>query len=188
MRVLLGTALIFANIAAHNVSAQTPTAAIKVDTGQLSGVEEKGVESFKGIPFAAPPVGALRWRAPQPAARWQGVRNVNAYGAICMQAPRQDSVGLVTRREDMSEDCLTLNIFRPKNTGSKPLPVMVWIHGGGMVAGSSSVPVYDGAAFARGGVILVSINYRLGRLGLFAHPALTKENADGGRLGIGTGR
>ena len=105
MRILLGTALIFANIAAHSVSAQTPTAAIKVDTGLVSGLEEKGVESFKGIPFAAPPVGALRWRAPQPATRWQGVRNANAYGSICMQAPRQDSVGLVTHREDMSEDC-----------------------------------------------------------------------------------
>jgi para-nitrobenzyl esterase len=165
------------------VSAQVVTAPIKTDTGLVTGLEDQGVESFKGIPFAAPPVGALRWRAPQPAPTWANTFAANKYGFICMQSPRVDSNGNGTRREDMSEDCLTLNIFRAKGAAAKPLPVMVWIHGGGMVAGASSVAAHDGAAFARGGVVLVSINYRLGRLGLFAHPALTKENADKGQFG-----
>lgn len=180
MRIFICAALMVAVVT--NASAQTPTAQVKIDTGLVTGLESGGIESFKGIPFAAPPVGALRWRAPQPAASWPGVRAANTYGAICMQAVRTDLNGITTRREDMSEDCLTLNIFKPKAI-SKPLPVMVWIHGGGMVAGASSVAAHDGTAFAKGRVVLVSINYRLGRLGLFAHPALTKENADAGRLG-----
>jgi para-nitrobenzyl esterase len=175
-------AFIVAAFTSHNASAQTPTEPIKLDTGLVTGMEFQGIESFKGIPFASPPVGRLRWRAPQPAAAWQGVRAANTYGPICMQAVRTDSNGIKTRREDMSEDCLTLNIFKPK-VKSKLMPVMVWIHGGGMVAGASSGAAHDGTAFARGGIILVSINYRLGRLGLFGHPALTKENADDGRLG-----
>ncbi len=174
--------LIVASFVAYGATAQAPTSPVKIDTGLVTGTELQGIESFKGIPFAAPPVGPMRWRAPQPATAWQGVRAANTYGSICMQAVRTDSYGVTSRREDMSEDCLTLNIFKPKAI-SKPLPVMVWIHGGGMVAGASSHAAHDGTAFARGGVILVSINYRLGRLGLFAHPALTKENADDGRLG-----
>ncbi|MBL8629934.1 MAG: carboxylesterase/lipase family protein [Rhodospirillaceae bacterium] len=167
----------------QSTAAETATAPIKIETGLVTGMAGDGVESFKGIPFAAPPVGPLRWRAPQPAAAWTGVRAANTYGFVCMQSERVDGSGFVFRRQDMSEDCLTVNIFRPVTRSAKPLPVMVWIHGGGMVGGAAAAPVHDGSAFARGGVILVSINYRLGRLGLFAHPALSKENADGGQLG-----
>jgi para-nitrobenzyl esterase len=157
---------------------------VRTDAGWLSGVTTDGVESFKGIPYAAPPVGALRWRSPQPAARWRGVRHADAFGAPCMQPVRGEGWSRIERAA-MSEDCLTLNVFRPVAvaTSAKPLPVMVWIHGGGLRSGASSLPLYDGAAFARGGVVLVSFNYRLGRLGFFVHPALVKENADGGRFG-----
>lgn len=155
------------------------TAPVKTDTGPVTGVSENGVESFKGIPFAAPPVGTLRWRAPQPAAAWSGVRAADKFGPACFQ---QERPGGTVRRADMSEDCLSINIWRPAGA-TKPLPVMVWIYGGGLTSGWSGGPVYDGTQFAKGGVVLVSMNYRIGRLGFFAHPALTKENADGGRLG-----
>jgi para-nitrobenzyl esterase len=152
---------------------------VKIDTGLVSGVVADGVESFKGVPFAAPPVGALRWRAPQPPKPWTGVRVADHFGPMCMQSLQQ--FGRTLTADQISEDCLTLNVFRPEH--ARNLPVMVWIYGGGLTAGASSLPVYDGGKFARGGVILVSINYRLGSLGVFAHPALTAENADGGRLG-----
>jgi para-nitrobenzyl esterase len=156
------------------------TKSIETETGVVTGVNAEGVESFKGIPYAAPPVGSLRWRAPQAAAAWQGVRKADAFGPACMQVYRPGPGAIP--RENMSEDCLTLNIYRPA-AAKKPLPVMVWIHGGALVSGASSLSIYEGDAFAKGGVILVSINYRLGRLGFFAHPALTSENSDQGRLG-----
>jgi para-nitrobenzyl esterase len=157
---------------------------VQTDAGPVAGITADGVESFKGIPYAAPPVGALRWRAPQPVARWSGVRRAAAFGAPCMQPLRNDGPSRIGRAA-MSEDCLTLNVFRPAGAtkSARPLPVMVWIHGGGLRTGAASLPIYDGAAFARGGVVLVSFNYRLGRLGFFVHPALVEENADGGRLG-----
>lgn len=158
------------------------TEPLKIDTGLIAGVTHDGVDFFKGIPYAAPPVGDLRWRAPQPAVAWSGVRAADRFGSDCMQVPRPSSLVNSANPAAMSEDCLTLNVFRPEGN-TDPLPVMVWIHGGGFTSGSSSVPSYDGEAFARGGVVLVSINYRLGRLGVFAHPALTAENADNGRLG-----
>ena len=163
-----------------SVGAQT-TPPLKIDTGLLTGATHDGVDVYKGIPYAAPPVGALRWRAPQPAAVWAGIRIADRFGFTCVQVQRPSGPGNIVKPEDMSEDCLTLNVFRPQGA-TGPLPVMVWIHGGGFTVGSSSVPSYDGEAFARDGVVLVSINYRLGRLGVFAHPALTAENADGGRL------
>ncbi len=157
------------------------TEPVKIDTGLITGTTHDGVNVFKGIPYAAPPVGELRWRAPQPAAAWFGIRVADRFGFVCVQVPRASGAGNPLKPEDMSEDCLTLNVFAPTDPKG-PLPVMVWIHGGGFTSGSSSVPSYDGEAFARGGVALVSINYRLGRLGVFAHPALTAENADDGRL------
>jgi para-nitrobenzyl esterase len=156
------------------------TLPVRTDSGLVTGLNQDGVEAFKGIPYAAPPVGALRWRAPQPATPWKGTRAADAFGKICFQPERAESPLGALARANMSEDCLTLNVFRP--AGARRLPVMVWIHGGALVTGASSLPTYDGAAFARGGVVLVSINYRLGRLGIFAHPALTAENADRGRL------
>ena len=154
---------------------------VRVDSGALAGAARDGVLSFKGIPFAAPPVGALRWRAPQPAATWTGVRPATEYGHDCMQKPfPSDAAPLGT---EPAEDCLVLNVWRPAEAGARKLPVMVWIYGGGFVNGGSSPAVYDGGRFARQGVVLVSFNYRLGRFGFFAHPALTRENADGGLLG-----
>jgi len=159
-------------------SAGTPPVA-QTDSGKVAGARDGQVESFKGIPYAAPPVASLRWRAPQPVQPWAGLRAAQAFGPSCMQPLRTPGNGIT--RATMSEDCLTLNVFRP--VGARHLPVMVWIYGGSLITGSSALPIYDGAAFARGGVILVSINYRLGNFGYFVHPALTRENADGGRLG-----
>jgi para-nitrobenzyl esterase len=144
--------------------------------GDVAGVTAASVESFKGIPFAAPPVGDLRWRPPHAASRWSGVKTADAYGPICMQAAR----GFFSQMR-VSEDCLTLNVWRPAHAkpGDK-LPVMVWIYGGAFIQGGSAFPFYDGTRFAEQGVVLVSFNYRLGRFGFFAHPAL-----DGGRGPVG---
>lgn len=150
---------------------------VRVETGRLAGAEQDGVLSFKGVPFAAPPVGELRWRAPQPAAKWTGVRAATAYQADCMQEPfPSDAAPLGTKP---AEDCLYLNVWRPEAEAAGKLPVMVWIYGGGFVNGGSSPAVYDGSQFAKKGVVFVSFNYRLGRFGFFAHPALTKADADG---------
>jgi para-nitrobenzyl esterase len=150
---------------------------VAVDTGKVQGAVDGGVASWKGIPFAAPPVGDLRWRAPQPAAAWSGVRAAQAYGNDCMQLPfPSDAAPLGT---PPAEDCLYLNVWRPaKAKASGRLPVIVWIYGGGFVNGGSSPPTYAGAALARQGVVLVSFNYRLGRFGFFAHPHLTQQAHD----------
>ncbi|THD62726.1 carboxylesterase family protein [Phenylobacterium sp.] len=155
------------------VAVAAPAAAsdtVKVAQGALHGATVGDVTSFKNIPFAAPPVGDLRWRPPQPAKPWSGVREAVDYGPMCMQM-RQ-----VTGQVNQSEDCLQLNVWTP--AGFKPgakLPVMVWIHGGSFTGGSGTMPLYDGTQFAKRGVVLVTVNYRLGRLGFFAHPALTAE-------------
>ena len=149
---------------------------VRIDTGKIRGSVENGVLSFKGIPYAAPPVGDLRWRPPQPAAKWTGVRAATDYGHDCMQLPfPSDAAPLGTKP---SEDCLVLNVWEPEHHRGK-LPVMVWIYGGGWVNGGSSPAVYDGSQFARRGLVFVSFNYRLGRFGFFAHPALTSESKDG---------
>jgi para-nitrobenzyl esterase len=150
---------------------------VKVDSGALAGAVQDGVLSFKGVPFAAPPVGDLRWRPPQPAARWQGVRQATAYGHDCMQKPFPSDAAPLGTTPD--EDCLVLNVWRPADRTAGKLPVMVWIFGGGFVNGGSSPAVYDGGQFARRGVVFVSFNYRLGRFGFFAFPALTREGANG---------
>jgi len=147
---------------------------VKIDTGRLKGVAANGVVSFKGIPYAAPPVGELRWRPPQAPAPWQGIRFAAEYGPDCMQNPFPGDAAPLGVKP--SEDCLYANVWAPEKPPSKRLPVMVWIYGGGFVNGGSSPAVYDGSQFARRGVIMVSFNYRLGRFGFFAHPALTKEN------------
>ena len=150
-----------------------PDTQVTIDTGALQGDLQGEVISFKGIPFALPPTGELRWKPPQPAAKWPGVRNATAYGADCMQIPfPSDAAPLGVKP---AEDCLYLNVWRPAYAGGKRLPVFVWIYGGGFVNGGSSPAVYDGTPFARDGVIFVSFNYRLGRFGFFAHPALSAE-------------
>jgi para-nitrobenzyl esterase len=150
-------------------------AEVRTETGALRGAIADGVLSFKGIPFAKPPVSNLRWRAPQPADKWQGVREASQYGPDCMQVPfPSDAAPLGVTP---AEDCLYANVWRPAGEG-KNLPVMVWFYGGGYVNGGSSPAVYDGSTFAKKGVVLVSFNYRLGRFGFFAHPALTQETPD----------
>lgn len=142
---------------------------VEIETGLIAGTTAAGVESFKGIPYAAPPVGDLRWRAPQPARPWAGVRDATDFGSDCVQVP----VDFEPIQTSPAEDSLFLNVWRPaKATPGDDLPVLVWIHGGGFVGGGSSIPTYDGSAFARRGIVVVSLNYRLGRLGFFAHPAI----------------
>lgn len=149
--------------------------------GRLEGEAGVGFEAFRGIPFAKPPVGELRWRAPQPVQPWQGVRPATQLAAACMQEPMPGIAAPLAA--PLSEDCLYLNVWRPAGArAGTRLPVMVWIHGGGFVNGGTSADVFRGEAFARRGVILVSIAYRLGRFGFFAHPALTAAKADGGML------
>jgi para-nitrobenzyl esterase len=161
-------------------SLQTPPL-VRVESGELQGVVADGVASFKGIPFAAPPVGDLRWRPPQPAARWTGVRQAAEFGADCMQGrfgpPPAAAAGAPAARVP-SEDCLFLNVWRPAAPTVRRLPVMVWIYGGGFVGGSSASPSTSGVQFAKDGVILVSVNYRVGRFGFFAFPALSRERPD----------
>ncbi|WP_443750135.1 carboxylesterase/lipase family protein [Asticcacaulis solisilvae] len=148
--------------------------------GTVEGITQYTVDSFKGIPYAAPPVGALRWRAPQAPAPWQGVRVADRFAPDCMQVPVAWDDAPSTVKP--AEDCLYLNVWRPA-APAKKLPVMVWIHGGGFVNGGTSPEIYDGAEFAKDGVVFVSINYRLGRFGFFAFPALSHEDADHGLLG-----
>ena len=151
--------------------AQPAAPQVTISSGALAGVRDGDVISFKGVPFATPPVGELRWRPPQPVKPWRGVRAADKHGSLCQQKynPGDNGVGPLP----MSEDCLTLNVFAPE--GAKRLPVMVWIHGGGFVNGSGTAALYDGAALARQGVVVVTLNYRLGRFGFLAHPALTAE-------------
>lgn len=154
--------------------AQQQSDTIKTLSGRLKGVRDGSVTSYKGIPYAAPPVGALRWRPPQPFPAWQGVRDATRYGADCAQMGWPGNGSAISKTS--SEDCLYLNIWKPGAAGrGSKLPVMVWIHGGGFVAGSGAQQDFSGASFTEKGVILVTINYRLGRLGFFAFPSLSKE-------------
>jgi para-nitrobenzyl esterase len=155
---------------------------VRVDTGLLSGISGKDadVRVYKGVPFAAPPVGDLRWRAPQPAQKWEGVRQAHQFGSSCTQGgvaggkggDKGKGGGGVTG----SEDCLYLNVWTAAKTASERWPVMVWIHPGGYTSGSGASPGTDGEALAKKGIVLVTINYRLGVFGFFSHPELTKES------------
>jgi para-nitrobenzyl esterase len=178
---------------------QTPSL-VGVDGGELQGVVADGVVSFKGIPFAAPPIGDLRWRPPQPAAKWTGVRQASEFGADCMQgrfgpppgaragappaqgtttpAPAPPPPAAVAAVRAPSEDCLYLNVWRPADASARNLPVMVWIYGGGFTGGSSASSNTSGAGFSTQGVVLVAMNYRVGRFGFFAFPALSSERPD----------
>ena len=145
---------------------------VKLETGLVSGVAgtSADVRLFKGIPFAAPPVGNLRWKAPQAAARWDGVRKGDQFGPRCMQG------GGGQGAQPMSEDCLYLNVWTTAAAASDKRPVMVWSYGGAFTGGAGSTPGYDGEALARKGVVVVTYNYRLGPFGWFSHPELTRES------------
>jgi para-nitrobenzyl esterase len=157
------------NLVGRPAPADAPV--VVVETGAVAGAVAGDVERFLGIPYAAAPVGALRWRPPQPAVAWSGVRQATEFGNDCVQN-RPVWERMVSDRP-LSEDCLFINVWRPANRGAGLLPVMVWIHGGGFVMGTSSTPVLEGSSLARRGVIVVGFNYRLGRFGFFAHPALS---------------
>jgi len=173
----LATALAIFTLA-HDVAAQRQP--VRTATGLLAGVpgSDRSVIVYKGVPFAAPPVDNLRWRAPQPAAAWAGVRQADQFGANCMQ--------LIVEKRDpwthefmahgpISEDCLYLNVWTAAGTAERR-PVLLFMHGGGLSEGSGSIAAYDGEALARKGLVVVTMNYRLGVLGYMAHPALTSES------------
>jgi para-nitrobenzyl esterase len=158
---------------------------VRIDSGIVEGKStgEKGVRAFLGIPYAAPPVGDLRWREPRPVAPWQGVRQATEFGPRAMQGSVYSDMRF--RDAGPSEDCLNLNVWTPAKSATKRLPVMVWIYGGGYEAGGTSEPRQDGAHLATKGVVVVSMNYRLGVFGFFSHPELSAESGHGsGNYGI----
>ena len=167
--------------AASPAPAQTTGDPVSVDGGRISGAwrANSGVRAYLGVPFAAAPVGALRWQPPQPVAPWQGVRAATAYAPQCLQKSRSHTSVYFeyAGAQPSSEDCLYLNVWAPAGTPDRHLPVMVWIYGGGFQQGSAANPVFDGTALAGRGVVVVSLNYRLGVFGFFAHPDLTAESA-----------
>ena len=157
-------------------------APVKTADGMLQGTPGKNpaITAFLGVPYAAPPVGSLRWRAPQEVASWTGVRKADKFGSICVQNPLKPGsfyqIEFYEHYEPMSEDCLFLNLWTGAASPNEKRPVMVWIHGGGFVEGSGSLPSFNGEALAAKGVVIVTINYRLGVFGFLAHPELSKES------------
>ncbi len=167
----LTTVTCLALLTAAPVVAQT--APVRVETGLVRGVADDGLTIYRGIPYAAPPVGPLRWSAPQPAAKWDGVREAREYGRACMQVN-----AAIRNLPAPSEDCLVLNVWTPATRADERLPVMVWIHGGGFTAGTPAEQLYHGEWIAKKGVVVVSVGYRLGVFGFLAHPELTAEVPD----------
>jgi para-nitrobenzyl esterase len=156
---------------AYAASAPRATTATGVVEGTL---EASGVASYKGIPFAAPPVGDLRWKAPQPAQKWRGVRKADHFGPRPMQLPL--FADMAFRSDGVSEDCLYLNVWTPAKSPKEKLPVLVYFYGGGFAAGDGSEPRYDGESMAAKGIVTLTVNYRLNVFGFLAHPELTKES------------
>ncbi len=173
MKLILG--FTFFVILSMELVAQNGSMVIRVDGGLIEGIStsDSSVRVFLGIPYAAPPTGALRWRPPRPVAAWEGVRSAKSFGHRAMQ---QRPYGDMIFRDTMSEDCLYLNVWTPARNDDERLPVMVWIHGGGFIAGSSSEPRQDGENLSRKGVVVVSMNYRLGIFGFLSHPDLARES------------
>jgi para-nitrobenzyl esterase len=164
MRRLLVMFVVVLGAGSYLLSAADP---VKVDGGLVSGIEVDGVRAYKGIPYAAPPLGDLRWREPQPVVGWTGVRKAETFAAPCMQASKANG--------EPSEDCLYLNVWTTATSREKR-PVMVWIHGGGLNNGATAEPRHDGRGWAKKGVVAVTVGYRLGALGYLAHPQLTAES------------
>ena len=172
-KIFLLAAVCYAGI----IIAQQPKP-VKVDGGLLQGTTEDGLTVYRGVPFAAPPVGDLRWKAPQPAAKWEGVRAADTFAPGAMQGIQPPS--------GKSEDCLYLNVWSPAKSPKEKVPVLVWIYGGGFAVGYTSDPMYSGEKLAKKGVVLVSIAYRVGVLGFLAHPELSAEspNRASGNYGL----
>ena len=168
-------ALLVLLFASHIAFAQNDGPIVKISNGTLQGVvEASGIHSFKGIPYALPPVGDLRWKEPQPPADWDGTRQADHFGKQAMQLPIYSDMQF--RSSGVSEDCLYLNVWTPAKTSKEKLPVLVYFYGGGFSAGDGSEYRYDGESLAKKGIVTVTINYRLGIFGFFAHPDLTKES------------
>ncbi|MEZ5892508.1 MAG: carboxylesterase family protein [Parvularculaceae bacterium] len=170
--------VLFSLLAASCVSSSNSAGdpVVAVAQGRIEGVRESGLTIFKNIPYAAAPAGGMRWQPPQPPAAWEGVREAAEFGPSCMQPALPPTSLYYDPPASMSEDCLSLNIWAPAK--AKKAPVIFWIHGGSLRIGGAAQPTYDGAVFARRGVVFVSINYRLGVLGWLAHPELTAESPD----------
>src|SRR5580658_1164062 len=170
-RRLAAWTLALCPILAGALHAQTSATGVKIDSGELTGspTANPAVISFKGIPFAAPPVGDLRWKPPVPPAKWSGVLKAEHYSPACIQKMRDEGT-------TGSEDCLYLNVWMPASSTAAKLPVMVWFFGGGFSGGSASNPGFEAVGLANKGVIVVTINYRLGLLGFLASPELDAES------------
>ncbi len=168
--------LVFAFIVVSAPISSAEDVRVKIANGELEGIVDPstGIGSFKGIPFAAPPVGDLRWREPQPVKNWQGVRKADKFGPRAIQPPIFDD--MVFRSNGMGEDCLYLNVWIPAKSVKERLPVLVYFYGGGFVAGDGSEARYDGESMARLGIVAVTVNYRLNVFGFLSHPELTKES------------
>ncbi len=180
-RALRGAML--AALVAWTTSSALAAPIAETASGSVAGTQAQEIAVFKGIPYAAPPVGALRWRPPQPAVPWSGTLDASKVGSAC---PQKRGLSLEGGGDPgtLDEDCLNLNIFTPRAESAARLPVMVWLHGGALIFGAGGLPLYDGAALARQGVVVVTVNYRLGPLGFFVHPAIERE-APGGAVNFG---
>jgi para-nitrobenzyl esterase len=171
-------AIFLTSVFAQLAVSQIQTA--KVTGGEVQGIVSESISIFKGIPFASPPVGNLRWKAPAPVQAWTGIKKADAFGPACMQAPNSQG-----NTAPVSEDCLYLNVWTPAKKPGEKIPVIVWIYGGGFSGGSTSISMYDGMGFAKKGVVLVSVAYRVGPFGFLAHPELSRESGKGsGNYGL----
>jgi para-nitrobenzyl esterase len=176
LKMLLFLAALVNVISDTHAQSGSGTIRVKTAKGIVEGTLEKsGIYSFKGIPFAAPPVGDLRWKAPQPVRNWDGVLKADHFGPRTAQVAVYND--MVFRSDGMSEDCLYLNVWSPAKTGRERLPVLVYFYGGGFVAGDGSEPRYDGESMAQKGIVALTVNYRLGLFGFLSHPELSKETS-----------
>jgi para-nitrobenzyl esterase len=179
-RIFLSSAIVlFGAVLLLNANRESSAAGadrVKTTAGVVEGLGRgaSGVRAFKGIPYAAAPLGELRWRPPQAVRKWEGVRRAEKFGPRCMQHPVFGDMNF--RSDGMGEDCLYLNVWTPAKSAGEKLPVLVYFYGGGFIAGDGSEPRYDGESMARRGVVAVTLNYRLGLFGFFAHPELSKES------------
>ncbi len=172
--ILFAAAASLMSMAYSQSGNETAAPVVKIANGTLEGTNESGIRTFKGIPFAAPPVGNLRWKEPQPVKNWQGVRKADKFGPRAMQRAVFGDMNF--RSNGVSEDCLYLNVWTPAKSANEKLPVMVYFYGGGFIAGDGSEPRYDGESMARKGIVAITVNYRLTIFGFFAYPELTKES------------